>query len=88
VEAAGIEPASEIDATDSTASVCENQQPPRAANALHGSDANCLSLSLADSDLHFLITIWSGLSVEVREALVALAKSSAHGAVAGSALHS
>jgi hypothetical protein len=33
-------------------------------------------LSLADNDLRFLIGIWSGLSADVRQALLALARSS------------
>jgi len=50
VEAAGIEPASEIDITTSTAIVCKNQSASRAANALHGGDPNCLSLASVAAD--------------------------------------
>src|SRR4051812_26140005 len=58
VEAAGIEPASRNDATDSAVSACENQSDSRAANALHCSGVNCPSLASFDTDLRVVIGAW------------------------------
>jgi hypothetical protein len=73
VEAAGIEPAYEIDATNSAASGCENQETPTAANALHGSDSNCLNMALIDADLREVVLAWSGIPASVRQVIVTLA---------------
>jgi len=76
IDTAVIEPASANDVTDFTPSGSEDQPTSRAALALHDSDAKCPNLSFSDNDLRFLIGIWSGLSADVRRALLALATSS------------
>jgi hypothetical protein len=76
VEAAGIEPASEIDVTSSAASGCEKQETPSAANALHCSDSKCLDLASIDADLREVLLAWSALPKSVRQVIVLLAKSS------------
>jgi hypothetical protein len=73
LEAAGIEPACEIDATDSAISSCETQPAPRAANALHGSDSNCLRLSSLDADLQEIIAAWKNIARNIRQAILVLA---------------
>jgi hypothetical protein len=75
MEAAGIEPASEIDATNSAASGCENQETPSAANALHDSDSNCLNLASIDADLRVVIGAWGFLPHNIRQAIIMLVES-------------
>ena len=72
MEAAGIEPASENDATDSIACSCENQPTPRAANVLHCSDSNCLIMASIDADLRNIVLAWNGIPENVRQAVVLL----------------
>ena len=74
MEAAGIEPAEKIDATDSAASGSENPPPPRAANALHSSDTNCLDLSSLDADLQEVIAAWNEIPFNVQQAILMLAR--------------
>lgn len=64
---AGLEPAGEIDATISVASGCENQPTPRAANALHGSDSNCLLLSSLEVDLQEVVAAWGDIPQSIRQ---------------------
>jgi hypothetical protein len=66
MEAAEIEPACEIDATDGIASPCENQHTPCTANALHGSDPDWLDLSSIDVTLRRIINEWDSLPVNMR----------------------
>jgi len=72
MEAAGIEPASDFDATDSTASACENQQTPCAANALHDCGMGCPCLTLLDAELHKVIVTWAQLPTNIKRAIVTL----------------
>lgn len=74
MEAAGIEPASVGDATYSTTSSCENQPEPRAALALQPSDSDCLNLTSIDSDLREVVLAWSDIAVQVRQAILFLAR--------------
>ena len=74
-EAAGIEPAGEIDATTSSTSACENQQTPSAANALHLNDSNWLDLSSIDVTLRMIIDEWDVLPVNMRQAIQKLVAS-------------
>jgi hypothetical protein len=75
VEAAGIEPAGEIDVTTSIASACENQQTPGAANALHLNNSNWLDLSSIDVTLLIIINEWDALPVNMRQAIQKLVES-------------
>lgn len=77
MEAAGIELASEDDATDSAVSSCENQQVPCAALALQYSDSNCLNLASVDADLQEVVTAWSDIPHSIRQAILVLAHSTA-----------
>jgi hypothetical protein len=79
VEAAGIEPAGETDANNSTANVCENQPIPSAANALHDSDSNWLNLSSIDAALRAVIVAWDSLPQRIRQAIQMLAVSQSTG---------
>lgn len=75
MKAAGIEPASGNDATDSLISGCENQQTPSAANALHLNDSNWLDLSSIDVTLRMIIDEWDVLPVNMQQAIQKLVES-------------
>jgi hypothetical protein len=75
MKAAGIEPTSANDATDSTASGCENQQTSSAALALQYSDSNWLNLSSIDVTLRMIIDEWDVLPVNMRQAIQKLVES-------------
>jgi hypothetical protein len=70
-----IEPAGESDATTSSASACENQRTPGAANALHLNDSNRLDLSSIDATLRMIIDEWDVLPVNMRQAIQKLVES-------------
>jgi hypothetical protein len=84
VEAAGIEPASDSDASENTTSIYEQCQGPRAASALHFSDTSGQSLSLFDSpersecvaelegQVDAIALAWPQLPQHVRESILLL----------------
>jgi hypothetical protein len=71
----GIEPAGESDASNSTASVCEKQEIPSAANTLHRSDTDCLSLALNDAALRNVVAAWNAIPDNIRRAIILLVES-------------
>lgn len=75
MEAAGIEPGTNIDATrvaESDYAICPECG---AAYALHGSGSNLHELSPLDADLQEVISAWDTLSMELRKALWAIVAS-------------
>jgi hypothetical protein len=74
VEAAGIEPSDDFDATSEGPCNCENCQQCRAANALHSECVKRHLLASFDIDLQRLIAVWNLLDVEVRGVIVASAE--------------
>ena len=75
VEAAGIEPAGETDASDSVTNSCENQEPSCAALALQNGDCNCLNSASIDADLRELLDSWDCLPVTAKTAVLAIVRS-------------
>ena len=71
VEAAGIEPSDNFDATSECQCNCENCQQCRAANALHSGCIKRHLLASFDIDLQCLIERWERLDVSVRQAIAA-----------------
>jgi hypothetical protein len=76
MEAAGIEPAQEIDASDERLSNCVSEGESRAAPALHCGGANWLDLSSIDADLLSVVLAWGKISEPIRNCIVALVQSS------------
>jgi hypothetical protein len=72
VEAAGIEPAHEIDANDEKVSDCVTRVEPRAAPALHSGRPDWLELSSLDADLQSVVLAWEKISEPIRNCIVAL----------------
>jgi hypothetical protein len=69
VEAAGIEPSSDFDATENSICDCENCQHCRAANALHLECFKLQYLALLDADLQLVIEVWDQLDGPTRRAI-------------------
>jgi hypothetical protein len=84
VEAAGIEPASDSDATDIVCWGCDNCQAPCAARALHSSGTSGQSLTLNDaaghcqcafelgSETELIAQAWPHLPQHVRDSILLL----------------
>jgi hypothetical protein len=72
VEAAGIEPSFDIDATISDVCDCGNCQQCRAANALHLECFKSRYLASLDADLQQVVTAWPHLPDAMRRAIAAL----------------
>lgn len=75
-EAAGIEPASLDNSTDSATSGCENQQASRAALAQQLSDSSCLNLASIDADLREFVLAWGDIALNVKQSILILALNS------------
>lgn len=75
MEAGGIEPPLESDATDNEPCGCEFCNDPCAANALHSCGPNCPSLAAFDADLQLLIDGWQRLPDVIRRAILGLVRS-------------
>jgi hypothetical protein len=75
VEAAGIEPSCDSDATDNPPCGCENCHPPCAAPALHFWRPEWLELVSNDTDLQDVVRGWERMPPPIRKAIVALAGS-------------
>jgi hypothetical protein len=69
MEAAGIEPSDDFDATENCICDCENCQQCRAANALHLECFKSHYLSSLDADLQRLINRWGELPASVKGAV-------------------
>ena len=69
---AGIEPASNSDATDILPCSCVNCQQCRAARALHFGCPDWLSVASSDADLHRVISSWDALPQAIRTAVMAV----------------
>jgi hypothetical protein len=74
VEAAGIEPVDDFDATAEPLCDCENCQQCRAAYALHSECFKSHFLASLDTDLQNVIESWEGVPVAIRAAINALLK--------------
>lgn len=72
VEAAGIEPAENSDATTYSICTCEKCQERRAANALHLERLKSQLLASFDTDLQRVISQWNELPKAIRRAICAL----------------
>jgi hypothetical protein len=72
VEAAGIEPGADFDATETRVCDCENCQLCRAAYALHLECFKCRYLATLDKDLQRVIRDWANLKPSVRSAICSL----------------
>lgn len=72
MEAAGIEPSDDFDATCDSVCNCENCQECRAAYALHSECFKGHLLASLDADLQRVIDGWELLSESVRDAIRAL----------------
>jgi hypothetical protein len=71
VEAAGIEPLFDYDATNSSVCDCENCRQCRAANALHFECFKSHFLASLDIDLQHLIQRWDRLDESARQIVAA-----------------
>jgi hypothetical protein len=72
MEAAGIEPASDFDATGQLPCgrvICEEC---RAANALQGPCSDCHWMAFLDADLQRIVAAWNGLPAAIKAAFVVL----------------
>jgi hypothetical protein len=78
MEAAGIEPADDSDATADSACDCEVCQECRAAYALHFECFKSRLLASFDADLQQLMNGWACLPEAIRAAIIALAESQQH----------
>ena len=74
MEAAGIEPASDVSQPVGDKELSDTGTT-RAANALHDSGTDWLDLSQIDNDLKELIEVWAQLPVPIKAALRTLARS-------------
>ncbi len=72
VEAAGIEPSDDFDATIDGLCDCENCQQCRAANALHLDCFKSHFLASLDADLQRVIRAWALLPKRAQTAVLAL----------------
>ncbi len=72
LEAAGIEPSDDFDATADGLCDCENCQQCRAANALHGECLKSHLLASFDHDLQFVIAAWERSPETLRKAVATL----------------
>lgn len=72
VEAAGIEPSCDFDATKSSVCDCENCQQCRAAYALHLKCFKSQFLASLDGDLQWIVAHWEQLDKSTQDAVVAL----------------
>jgi hypothetical protein len=72
VEDRGLEPQSDFDVTDDSASTSADSLHCCAARALHAGGAACHSLSSLDADLQSVIAAWDGLPTAIRTAITAL----------------
>jgi hypothetical protein len=75
VEAAGIEPSDDFDASEISICDCENCQQCRAANALHEQCFKMRFLTTLDADLQRVIGAWGQLSDAMRIAMRAFVES-------------
>ena len=75
MKAAGIEPASDFDATGKLRCGCVICEDCRAANALHGPCPDCRWMASLDADLQGIITVWNGLPAAIKAAFVVLVRS-------------
>jgi hypothetical protein len=71
---AGIEPASDSDASAESLCSCEFCQGYRAARALHSDRSNCLDVASLDHDLQEVIAVWGKLPKRIRATIMALAE--------------
>ena len=69
---AGIEPASDFNATGKLPCGCVICENCRAALALHFGRPGWLELASADADLQRVVTAWTDLPDAIRRALIAL----------------
>jgi hypothetical protein len=69
VEAAGIEPSDDFDATENGICDCENCQQCRAAYALHLECFKGHLMASFDADLQRVIAVWERLDVLARRAI-------------------
>lgn len=74
MEAAGIEPAAEFDATTNGVCDCESCQRCRAANALHSECIKSHVLASLDADLQRVIEAWDGIDDTTRRVIVECAR--------------
>jgi hypothetical protein len=75
MEAAGIEPASNLAATGQLPYgrvICEEY---RAASALYNACSSCLNLTSVDADLQRVVAAWVALPEAIRRAVVVLIES-------------
>jgi len=72
MEAAGIEPASDFDATGKLPCGCVFCEECRAANALQSKRSTWLNMASLDADLHRVIASWPALPGPIRAAMMAL----------------
>ena len=72
MEAAGIEPSDDFDATDSGLCDCENCRQCRAAYALHLECFKGQFLASVDTDLRRVIAGWERLTDALRNAVMTL----------------
>jgi hypothetical protein len=72
MEAAGIEPAVDFDATGKLDCGCVICEECRAAMALHSDVTDWLDLALADPDLQSVIRAWTVLGAPLKAAIRAL----------------
>jgi hypothetical protein len=72
MEAAGIEPGSDFDATENGVCNCENCEQCRAAYALHEECFKSRFLATLDVELLRVLVEWGSLAAYVRGAIIAL----------------
>jgi hypothetical protein len=80
VEAAGIEPSDDFDASCRGICDCEHCRECRAANALHLECFKSHFLTSLDADLQRVIEGWARLPEEMRRAVLALVEANAQSA--------
>jgi hypothetical protein len=76
LEAAGIEPSDDFDATENGECLCENCQGCRAENALHFECFKSHFLATLDADLQRVIEQWEKTPEAIKTAIIALMKMS------------
>lgn len=70
MEAAGIEPSDDFDATKNSVCDCEKCQECRAAQALHGECFQSHYLASLDAELQRVLKVWKRLDASARLAVV------------------
>lgn len=75
LEAGGIEPPLDSDATNNQPCGCEFCTDPCAANALHSCGSNCQFMATIDADLQSVIAAWERLPEAIRRAITGLVHS-------------